>query len=295
MKDKKGLLALTLNGILLGTYGTFTILLQNTLTGLQQVALRSIIAFLLAVPLIFILKSKLHFEKKYNKHLLLYLTSFALSSILFTTSVIKSSIALGVFGLYIGSILCAFIIGFIFFKEKLTTAKIVSVILVVIAIFLINSPTTKAIFSIGLFVGILGGVFDAIGNGFKKYFGGKIERPTLISFQIFSTLIISLFFSIIWHEIIKLPHLFSFGFLGILLYAVTYLTVAYLSMYGFQHFDLNLGTIVISSELFWAVLFAFILFHQIPSIYQIIGGILIGLAIITPYLKFAKIKYFIKN
>lgn len=289
MQNKKGFLALFLNSICLGTYGIWVKLLQNTFSAYQQVAIRSIIAFLFSVMLALILKSNWKFHKKHQKHFAFYLFSFVVSTILFTVGVTQTTIAISIFDFYIGSILSAFLIGLFFFGEALSVRKICSVVFILLALCILSYPHLFMLFAPGFLASIGSGIFDGIGNGFKKYFGGKIERPVLIVYQIGATLLITLVLLLFARQPL-LPTHASFLHLSMLfIYGIIFLAVAYLSMYGFQHFNLNLGTIVISLELFWAPVFAFFVFSQTLTVTQLIGGVFIGAAIVTPYIKLQKI------
>lgn len=283
MQDKKGFLSLLLNAVILGTYGVWVRLLQDNFTASQQVAGRSVISFLLAVVIVFLLRKKWSWEKKYNKHLFLYLFSFAISTLLFTIAVIETSIALSVFSLYIGSIISAFIIGIFYFQEKIGKGKMLSIFFVILAFIAFTLPVSANVLNFGFFIGLLSGIFDGIGNAFKKYFGGKIERPILIVLQLFATLIVALVASIFIRESFVWSSVNLPNSVVMLIYGGLFLAVSYLSMYGFQHFNLNLGTVVISTELFWAPFFAFLFFRETLTGYQIIGGILLAAAILVSY------------
>lgn len=285
MQDKKGFFALLLNAVVLGTYGIWVRLLQNTFTASQQVVGRSIISFLLAGTIALFLKSRWKFQKKYNLHLVFYLFSFAISTLLFTIAVVKTSIALSVFSLYIGSIASAFILGIFWFGEKINVKKFISIVFVIFAFIAFIFPHSTNELNIGFIVGIFAGIFDGIGNGFKKYFGGKIERPVLIVYQLFSTLIVALIVTLFVHETFIWSMLNIANSTIMIFYGALFLVVSYLSMYGFQHFNLNLGTIIISTELFWAPFFAFLIFHETLTSYEIIGGICLTVAILIPYIK----------
>ena len=283
MHDKKGFFALLLNALFLGTYGIWVRLLQNTFTASQQVVGRSVISFLGAIIIVFFLKSHWKIQKKYNSHLAFYLISFALSTLFFTISVIQTSIALSVFSLYIGSIISAFILGIFWFQERINRKKLVSILFVIFAFLAFIIPHSSNVFNLGFIMGIISGIFDGIGNGFKKYFGGKIERPVLIVFQLFSTLLLALLTTIFIREPFTLSTITVPHALVMLIYGGLFLAVSYLSMYGFQHFHLNLGTIIISTELFWAPFFAFLIFHETLTLYEIIGGLCLAAAILISY------------
>jgi drug/metabolite transporter (DMT)-like permease len=63
------------------------------------------------------------------------------------------------------------------------------------------------------------------------------------------------------------------------------IAVAFLTLVGFQDFDLNLGTIVLSSELFFATIAGLLLFHEYPTQNEVTGSALIILAIIILNIK----------
>lgn len=288
MQDKKGFIALLLNAIILGTYGTWVRIFQHSLSGYQQVTARSIISCALAVIIFLFLRGSWKINKSHTKHLALYLFCFALSTILFTLAALQTTIALSVFGLYIGSILTAFILGAIFFKEKLSLLRIASICFVLFALAAFTYPFSLQFLNAGFFIGIASGIFDGVGNAFKKYFAGKIERPLLIVLQLFSTLLVALFLTFTSHQSLFL-NISVFIWVLMLVYGFCSITSSYLSLFGFQHFDLNLGTIITSSELFWAPVFAFLVFRETLTFYQFLGGILIAAAILIPYVKQIKV------
>lgn len=285
MQDKKGFFALLLNALILGTYGIWVRFLQDSFTASQQVVGRSLVSFIGAIALVFLLKANWHFQKKHHASLVLYLLSFALSTLLFTVAVVKTSIALSVFSLYIGSIATAFVMGIFMFQEKIDTRKIISIVFVILALLAFILPYGFHFANIGFIAGIISGIFDGIGNGFKKYFGGKIERPVLIVFQLFATLFIALIATFFVHETFLWSSLNSLNITIMVIYGGLFLAVSYLSMFGFQNFNLNLGTIVITTELFWAPFFAFLIFHETLTIYEILGGFCLAAAILSPYIR----------
>ena len=64
-----------------------------------------------------------------------------------------------------------------------------------------------------------------------------------------------------------------------IVFGIFHIGLTFLTIYGFQHFDLNLGAIVLSSELFFTILFALFIFGELSATSEVIGAICIVLAI----------------
>ena len=63
----------------------------------------------------------------------------------------------------------------------------------------------------------------------------------------------------------------------------------YLMIIGFNNFDLNLGTIVLSSELLFASIFGYLIYKEVPTINELIGCGLIAFSVIISHVNFKKI------
>lgn len=72
-----------------------------------------------------------------------------------------------------------------------------------------------------------------------------------------------------------------------LVFGVALFLVNFLVNKGFSDFDLNLGTIVISSELLFSTLFAYLVFNEVPLINEVFGAIFIMMAVLTVNFKFS--------
>lgn len=62
----------------------------------------------------------------------------------------------------------------------------------------------------------------------------------------------------------------------------------YFMLIGFYNFDLNLGTIILSSELVFASIFGYLFYKEIPTFNELIGCSLITFSIIIAHLNFRK-------
>ena len=284
MNTRKGFLALLTTGLIYGSFGILIRTLDKELLMYQQIFLRNLIAFLFAGILVIILKQKFSYAKTPKKHLFFYAFSYPLAIIFFVASVLSTKIAVTVFSYYIGLIIFSTLIGFIFLKEKLTRFKIISMIFVLIGLIFFSMPLSITSLNLGLFMGLLSGSSESITNTFRKLLGGNLDRFVLVAIQMLSGIIISGLLLIIFKQA-YISSISSISIILSLLFGIFLMSVSYLTLVGFQSFDLNLGAIVISSELIFASLFAAIFFKEYPTVYESIGGAFVLLAIITANLR----------
>jgi drug/metabolite transporter (DMT)-like permease len=58
-------------------------------------------------------------------------------------------------------------------------------------------------------------------------------------------------------------------------FALVIILGSYLTLYGFQNFDVNIGTVIMSTELVFAAIMAYFLFDEVPATHELVGGIVI--------------------
>lgn len=289
MNKTKGFLSLLSAGFLFGFFGILVRLLSGELTNYQQILFRSVIGFILAVLIIIILKRKISFKSISLINLLSFAISLPLSIIFYTLAVLKTKIMLAVATLYLGSILFSLISGIIFFKEKITIKKILAIMTSILALYYFTIPFSLTNINIGLVFGVLSGFADALSNSFKKHLGGKADRFLLIAIQMTGTIIVSLIL-MLYTKTLTFPQISPFILMIGLVFGFGLLLNNYLMLVGFGNFDLNLGTIVMSSELLFASIFGYLIYKEIPTTNELIGGGLIALSVIIAHLNFKKNK-----
>lgn len=270
----KGFVALLLAGVIFGSFSIWVKLLGQDFTNFQQIAFRNILAIFVAVAIIVYKKTKVDFSGADKKRVIQFGISFPLSVIFFTYSLVSTKVILGIFSFYVGSIASSYFIGRKFFNEKLTINKAISLILVGLGLtsFIALSPIKKL--EIGVVYGLLGGFFDAVSNGYRKYLSGKVDRILLSSVPLVGGAIIAVIMMVFSSES------FSFQISNLswavgIVFGISLFVVNYLMFYGFSNFDLNLGTIVVSSELVFASVFALIVFSEAPLPNEVMGALLI--------------------
>ncbi len=77
-------------------------------------------------------------------------------------------------------------------------------------------------------------------------------------------------------------------FIAVIAFAVLQLILNHLLLFGFQHFDVNIGTVILSLELFFAAILGFLIFGEALTANEFLGGIAIFIASIVSAWEFKK-------
>lgn len=277
----KGFSALFAAGIILGSFGVLIRWLDAEMSAAQQIGLRHAIALAFAIMLLLWRRPGTGFSGVRRPLLIAYAAAFPLSVIFFTYAVVSTKIAVAVFALYGGSLLVAQIGGSMFFGEKLTRRRASVLALCLTGLISFAAPSLdEASLNSGMALGFLAGLLDGVANFLRKYLTATVNRLALVTLQLFGGLLISIVILLVASDPISI-RLSAFSWMIALIFGALVLAIAYLPLIGFRYFDLSLGTVVLSSELLFAPLFAILFFSEHPTPSEWLGGGLILLAVIV--------------
>lgn len=286
IKKLFGFSSLLLAGITFGSFGIWIRLLSQELTIYQQIVFRNVLAMIFAVGIIVIGKRFLaDFAKVKRGNLFLYGLAVPLSVIFYNIAILNIKIAVTTFAFYIGSILFSWIISVLFFKEKITILKALSLVSVVIGLACFIWPLSLSSLNIGFVAAIISGLLDAAANGFRKDLAGKIDKFILVFITTLGGVIVSGMMMFYFKQNFDFISSLSVNTWAVgLMFGFILVAVNYLLLVGFQNFDLSLGVIILSSELIFALLFGLLVFGEKPLPKEIIGGLFVMAAVILPNL-----------
>jgi drug/metabolite transporter (DMT)-like permease len=285
MDKTKGFFALLFAAIIYTFNDVCIRILGSSMSGYQQVTLRSLIGLIFVCSIIFFQRKNIHLLKTPKRILLLYTICFPIVFLFFNLSILITKIANTVFSFTIGSLLFSLFLEKFIYKEKTTKTKVISTIFAIVGLCFFTFPLSRI--NLGFILGIGSGVIYTFINILVRHAHHKTNAQVLVAFQLLGGSLIgglaTLFVGQTLFPVISFLNLFILIFTGITIALVTYLVIV-----GFKNFDLNLGTIIVSSELFLAPLFAFFLFKESLTILELIGGLCIAIAIIFPHASFEK-------
>lgn len=281
MNKLEGFFPLLLAGLFYALFGIFVRLLGDQLLAYQQIFLRNVSGFVLAVVAVVITRASWSLTTNQKWFLFLFAFPYPLTTVFLTLSYLQTEIAVTSFALYIGSLVATLLIGKVFFKEKITKIKLMSLLLVLTGLTFFTLPFSSKSINTGLVFGLLAGISSAMSSSLRKFLGGQIDRFILIVVQMIGGISITSLLVVFFHET-RFPILSLFNLFVLFIFGGLVVLIAYLMLIGFQNFDLNLGTIVLSSEVFFAPLFGAIIFKEYLTMFELLGGTFIIIAIILP-------------
>jgi len=157
-------------------------------------------------------------------------------------------------------------------KEKLTKLTALALIIAVIGVILLLSPKNIALGK--SLVGVISGLLGGVGFGLVYVLSKTFKKYDKVSLTF-------------WQNVIALPFLlplifidiprFNLGDTGLIILLGTLFTIIpFILVYnGFQKVQAQKGAVLVLLDMIFPILFALIVFKEIPSILTVIGGILI--------------------
>jgi drug/metabolite transporter (DMT)-like permease len=271
--------SLLLVGILFGLSGVIAKYLSTWLNPYQVVEYRFFIAFIFAVLLLIVTKQKISFKKIDVKTLGIFAITFPISVIFFTLAIFNTSVSLAVFSFYTSALVSSFIIGKIFFGEEITFNKKIALFFILLAVLTFTNPFNGFNIQLGFLFGIISGVFQTIASSFQKIVGKSTNRIGLLIIQTLAGIFISAAVLLLQGQNL-LPVLPQIPMFVTVLFGIIFLSISYLFLVGFKYTNLNVGSILVSSELFFGPFFAFIFLSEGLTKLELIGGLFVVLAVI---------------
>jgi drug/metabolite transporter (DMT)-like permease len=271
--------SLLLIGVLFGLSGVIAKYLSVWLDPYQVVEYRFLIAFIIAVFVLLTTKQKLSFNKIDRKTLLAFAITFPISVIFFTLAIFNTTVSLAVFSFYIATLVSSFVVGKIYFKEEINTNKKIALFFILIAVILFTDPFNGFSLESGFLFGLISGVFQTIASAFQKIVGQSTNRISLLIIQTLAGTGISAL-AIYMTGGLFFPAIPQSGMLVALFFGAIFLVISYLFLVGFKYTNLNVGSILVSSELFFGPFFAFLLLSEKLTNLELLGGLSIAIAVI---------------
>jgi len=255
-------------------YGTFGILIRYISPGFGdnfQIVVRFFLAFLFIFFFNRITKQTKGLPKRvFLKAMILGIIS-AIITVFFTYSVLNTKLTNSVVLLYAGSLTSSFLIGTFYFKESVTKTKLATFIIAFIGIAMYSDALFS--FSFGILTGLVSGVFDGIENSIRRTLK-EINRNIILQYFFAFGFLFSLMVTFLSGE--HMIKNVSISIVAVtIIYALLIIILSNLLLYGFQHFDVNIGTVILSMEFVFTLLIGVILYKEIPTQKEFFGGFLI--------------------
>ena len=291
-----GILMLLLSSFIQGGSGVWLKITGFSLQVFPGIFLRFVMAVFLTLVFIYFKKVKINkFYLGNIKALTVLIISFILANIFYTYSVLYTKVALSNFSFYSGSFISSFVIGWLFLKEKPTFSKIISLFLSLIGVYLFAGK--GFLLDYGVLFGLISGSIIPITNFYRGSLGNKINALLVVLLPYVGVLFSSFLISVILHQnIVAVVATPSWQmYLGSFLYAFVLVFGNILVIYGLKSTEIYLASVVLSTNMLFSAVYGFFMLNETLLANELIGGLFIVLAIITPSLFKAKNKLLIFN
>ncbi len=239
-----------------------------------QVFARFAVAWLILLAINFWRKKKITSALRNKWSFVIALSVLQAVAILFyTLSVQRTTIANMLFVSYATTMFVQFALGTVLLHETVNRAKLLAIACSLIGLSLYSHSFVTG--NSGVIFAVLAGATGTFANLMNKKLAGTDKWAVLqVQYGIGSVLLLGLVFAL-GGEFIKTASVG--GILITIAFAITILIAAYLILYGYQHVDVNIATVLSSTELVFGVIMGAILFKEIPSAWEACSGLLITL------------------
>lgn len=242
-----------------------------------QVAIRFALVWVILAAWAYFRKSKVKIPRSKLPLAISYSIVAALAILFFTLSVQMTTIANTLFMSSATEMVVAFLLGTLLLNEGVNKRKFIAIGLSLAGLALYGD----SIFSgdAGLIFAILGGATTALCNLLaKKLKGVNLSAILRLQFGVGTIFMVILMFIFSPNDILRTVSLEAT--IATVVFALILIAATHLVLYGFQHFDVNIATVVLSSQLAFGALLGFFIYKEVPAAHEIISGLLIACAAI---------------
>lgn len=182
-----------------------------------------------------------------------------------------------------------YILGSIFFRERASPLRVVSLVLALIGLGFIYTLNVYSGSTIYALFAMASGFGTAIWYTSSKKISGSYAALQLNYTDFLLGLVAYFIMSLILREP-WIPISLNTAWLVNLLFVVMFLSTGQLIVYGFQRLDAQIGSLVMLTEVLFGTVLSYLFFHEILTPLTIVGGVFILCAIIIPEIRWKKIK-----
>ena len=206
------------------------------------------------------------------KYAVAYSILAATAILFFTLSIQNTSMANTLFTSNATELFIAFLLGSFLLREKITSRKIIAIGLALVGLILYSDSILVG--SIGIIFGLLGGATTALCNVLaKKLKGVDLGATMRMQFGLGAVFMVVLTLIFSPHDIVRIVSIE--GTVATIVFAFVLIVATRLVLYGFQHSDVNVATVILSTQLAFGALLGFFLYQEVLSSNEIMSGALI--------------------
>ena len=187
------------------------------------------------------------------------------------------------FVIYACSTLFSYLIGTLFFSERINSRKALSLILCLFGLFFIYWDTIGKGELLYLLLAIIGGGGMAAWNVFSKKVTANYSLVQVLTIDSIATVFIALSLAFLFKENLAPPSL-TLPWLVVLIFACTAVGAGLLTIGGFKLLEAQKGSLIMLLEPVFGSIFGFLFFREMLSSLFFLGAVLITAGMALPIL-----------
>lgn len=261
-------------------YGSQNIATRITGVGFGPFLSTALRAFVVVIALFWFMKWKRIRPRDWK-----WFSLRAIGNVIATTCIFiavnNMPIGAALFSFYAGLILSGGLFGILFYKEKMTVVKLVSLACTALGLALIYSNQSSLTFNLYFIIAVIGG----IGGSLWSVFSRPITKSySLVQLVVLDNLLagvmalgVSFLFKESWTTVQMDQRLLAILYLGF-----TQVFTGQLVARGFKSVDAQIGSMILLNDSLFGLLFAYFIFHETPHSLVLLGGVCVFLSSVIP-------------
>ncbi|MFZ1301460.1 MAG: DMT family transporter [Candidatus Microsaccharimonas sp.] len=243
-----------------------------------QVAARFALVWVLLAGYALFARKKVSIPRSKIPIAVAYSIGAAVAILFFTLSLQATSIANTLFTSNAVELFVGFLLGTIILKESVTRRKIIAIALALVGLAFYADSLLSG--NLGIIFGLLAGVMVGVCNLLAKQLKGVDLNAILrMQFGVGAIFMFGLTFLFSGGDIVRTVSIE--GAVVTLIFALVLIIATRLVLYGLQHSDVNVASVVLSSQLAMGAVLGFLFFREVPAAHEIISGVLVTAAAIV--------------
>lgn len=222
-------------------------------------------------------------QKKDYSWIIFWTFGGSLNMVFFFIAANKIQIGTLYFIAYAFIILTGFLLGNLFFKEKLNLIKFISSILAIVGLCLVYTVSFEPKNAVYLVFAAIVGITASFWSTLSKKISHHYSNIQMTLMDAFVSSGVTFFIAMMMSEPIPALKL-SIPWFGMILNVITQILGVGAVVYGYKHIEVQLASIITPVEVVFAALFGYVIFHEVLSPFALLGGSCIFVAALLPHL-----------
>ncbi len=279
----KGVISLCFASLFWGLWGVFARILGLNFDVFYQSFVRSLILFAVILAYVIIRKSWKKIEAGDFKWFFIILAGGLASGIGSFVGYNHLTISATLFYYFAGFIAGSYLLGKLFFAERLTKIKLIALLLCLTGLLMVFYSSIKLGGIIFIALALTAGLGGAVWSTFSKKITAKYSLAQTLLVDNFNFAAGSFILALVFKEAIVWPS-FSLLWLYVVLFSLAVLVASFLHFYGIKYVQAQIGGLILLLEVVFGVFFGWLFFKETLTMFPLIGGVMIILGAALPNL-----------